>query len=70
MRGRVRIYDTWQGDESDNWDASYRENGKNLIVIFEGFNQNPPLCTLESDTVTPMTGNNVRFSSEVILPYG
>jgi hypothetical protein len=66
----VRFYDTWQGDETNGWNYSYRENGKNIIAIFEGFNENPPLCTLDNDATTPITGNSVVFASEVIRPFG
>jgi hypothetical protein len=44
MRGKVRFYDVWNGNEADNWKNSYRENGRNMIAIFDGFNENPPLC--------------------------
>lgn len=70
LRGKVKIYETWSGSEADSWKFSYRDNGKSLIVIFEGFNENPPLCKLESDPLVPLTGNNVRFVSSVIRPFG
>lgn len=70
LRGRVRVYQNWIGDESTAWNFAYRENGLNFVVIFEGFNENPPLCTLASDTVTPLTGVNVQFKSEVLRPFG
>lgn len=70
LRGKVQIYDVWDGGETDGWTHSYRENGRQLILIFDGFNENPPLCTVEHDTTTPIMGNNVVFSSEVVRPYG
>jgi hypothetical protein len=70
LRGRIKITDVWDGGEADGWAHSYRENGRQLLVVFEGFTENPPLCTLENDATTPMTGNSVTFSSEVIRPYG
>lgn len=70
LRGRVRIYDVWGGSEANNWNYSYRENGKSLVVIFDGFNENPPLCTLENDPTTPITGVNPMFKTEILRNYG
>jgi len=70
LRGKVAFYDTWTGDAADAWKFSYRENGRSLIAVFNGFKENPPLCTLENDTTTPTVGNNIRFVSEVLRPYG
>lgn len=70
LRGRVRLYDTWTGDETNGWSFSYRENGRSLVAIFEGFRSNPPLCSLAQDTTNPTIGNNVQFVSEILRPYG
>lgn len=70
LRGRVRMYDTWSGVVEDGWKFSYRENGMSRTVIFDGFNENPPLCTLESDPLDPIVGQNVQFITEVIRPFG
>jgi len=70
LRGRVRLYDTWTGDETNGWSFSYRENGRSMIAIFEGFRSNPPLCILKQDTANPTVGNNIQFRSEVLRAYG
>jgi hypothetical protein len=57
LRGKVRVYEVWGGGESSGWGFKYRENGKSLIAIFHGFNSNPPLCKLVSDSKSPITGN-------------
>jgi len=46
LRGKVTLYDTWTGDESNAWQFSYRENGRSTIAVFDGFDENPPLCVL------------------------
>ena len=70
LRGKVRIYEVWGGDKSKGWQFKYRENGKSLIAIFYGFDYNPPLCKLVSDSKNPIKGNKPTFISEVIRPYG
>lgn len=71
LRGKVRIQEIWGGGESAGWPYAYRENGKHLLAIFDGFNENPPLCNLVTDTTNPIVGgNNIQFKSEVIRAYG
>jgi len=70
MRGKVTFYDTWSGNEANGWKFSYRENCRSTIAVFEGFTENPPLCTLISDSVTPITGGNFNFVTEVVREYG
>lgn len=58
LRGKVRIQEIWQGYETDGWSSSYRENGKYLMAIFDGFNSNPKECKLVSDSAEPIVGGN------------
>lgn len=37
LAGKVMIYDAWDGDEDNAWKFSYKENGRNLIFVFNGF---------------------------------
>lgn len=55
------------------WNAEY-ENGRQIIVVFNGFTSEPAACELISDTIDPIkvstTGVTVNFSRETIRPYG
>lgn len=71
LRGKVRIQEFWGGGESKGWSNAYRENGKHLVATFEGFNSNPPLCKLVTDSTNPIVGGtNIEFKSEIVRPYG
>lgn len=54
LRGKVRIYEVKSGDVTNKFNYSYFENGRSLVTIFDGFKENPPLCKLESDAITPL----------------
>lgn len=70
LNGKVSFYETMFGDVSNAWQDYYVENGKSIIAIFSGFNENPPLCKLESDATTPIEGKNVRYVTNVLRPFG
>lgn len=59
LKGKFRVYEVSVGTVSDNWKFNYNENGRNLFIVFDGLDFNPPQCTIQSDSKTPITGNNV-----------
>ena len=70
LRGKVRVYSTFGGPESLGWPYVWSDNGKSVIAVFDGFNENTPKCDIVSDTASPLTGSNVVTSSEIIRPFG
>lgn len=50
---------------------SYMENGISLLLDFVGLEEDIPQCTIESDTTTPLTGEDpVTFTGTTDRDYG
>ena len=47
----------------------YRDNGVNWLLRFTGLNENPGQFEIMSSTVTPLTGDNITYSSTTPIPY-
>jgi len=56
--------------ESSSSDV-YHQNYYSLVIDFHDYDKEPPLCTIQSGTVTVMTGGpGLAFKSEVLSEYG
>jgi len=51
-------------------DQDYWENARKFAITFVDLEQDVPQCTIKSGVITPMTGNNVQFSSQTLQEYG
>ena len=54
----------------DTGKYAYAENGREIMVIFQDYKGDVPLCTLESSVSSPLEGNNVQFNSYTLREYG
>lgn len=70
LRGKVTIQDSIDGTLANNFLYNYKENGVNLFLTFDGLHSNPPQCTIESDTTSPLTGDTPTPVSETVRNYG
>ena len=70
LRTKIELIDSFGGSDVDNFKFRNFENGRNFAIIFTELEFNPPLCTIASDTTTPITGDNPVFLSEVVRKYG
>ena len=73
LRGRVKVHFWNDGNLADQFKFSYRENGLNIYLTFDGLHSDPPLCSIQSSVASiPITFGNVTptFSSSVVRHYG
>jgi hypothetical protein len=73
LRGKVTVHTWTDGTIYDLFKFSYRQNGLNIYLTFDGLHSDPPLCSILSDTVTPMAignGGTLAYHSEWVRHYG
>ena len=49
---------------------SYRQNGREFIIIFQDIHEDVPQCTIETSASDPIVGNNVVFNASTMREYG
>ena len=73
LRGRVTVHTWTDGTIYDEFRFSYRQNGVNIFLTFDGLHSDPPQCTILSDTASPMTignGGTLSYVGETTRNYG
>ena len=67
MIGCYYLYDKIQ--VFDGSTVGYYENGRKFSVRFVGLNQQPGYLNIISDTLDPLTGNNIVISNYTVQNY-
>ena len=68
MRGCDQLYDKFELFEA--YDVPYKENGVGFYLRFQGMNEDPGQFSIVNSDLTPLTGENIVFEQETIVPYG
>jgi len=50
-------------------DHTYRDNGLNWRILFNGYNADPGQFEIVSSETDPLTGDNIQFTQSTVQPY-